>query len=329
MIISRAPFRVSFFGGGTDFPYWYKEYGTKIVSTSIDRYCYLTLRRLHPFYGKKYRISWSEIEEVNEISKIKHPAIKRALQDVDPSIGFEIHTDGDLPARSGVGSSSSFSAALLMALAAYEKRELSGRQLAKEVISFEQDKLGELVGIQDQIQASFGGFNITMIEKSGSFSCVRLDIESGIPAQINDELLLVHTMTARSSSQVQKVNFDNVKHDSLKEVFNISQLVATGLLNNSLDYQEFCSFLTDSWRCKRRLISGSTKLSILEDLYAHGIRLGARTGKLLGAGGGGFMAFLVPIEKQAKFLKEMDKSIVVKPSLTNNKAEVLYTSEMK
>ena len=168
MIITRCPYRVSFFGGGTDFPSWYKEKGCRIISSSIDAFCYITIRRLLPFYGNNYRISWSEIEEVNKIEKIKHPAIKGALDYLNIKGGLEIHTDGDLPARSGLGSSSSFSAALIMALSTLKGEELSIKALTNNTIFFEQEILKENVGIQDQIQTCCGGFNLLSINKKGN-----------------------------------------------------------------------------------------------------------------------------------------------------------------
>ena len=163
MIITRCPYRVSFFGGGTDFPSWYREKGCNIVTSSIDAYCYITIRKLLPFYGNEYRISWSKIEEVKDIKKIEHPAIKVALEFFKIKNGLEIHTDGDLPARSGLGSSSAFSSALILALSALKGKYLSTRELTDKTIYFEQEILKENVGIQDQIQTCCGGFNLLSI----------------------------------------------------------------------------------------------------------------------------------------------------------------------
>ena len=192
MIITSCPYRVSFFGGGTDFPEWYSKYGSNIISCSIDAFCYVTIRKLLPFYGKNYRISWSRIEEVNNINSIKHPAIKGALNYLNIKNGLEIHTDGDLPARSGIGSSSSFSAALILALKASKGEKLKLRELTDMTILFEQKILKENVGIQDQIQTCNGGFNLLSINKMGSYRILKLDANDNLVKNISKKMMLLY-----------------------------------------------------------------------------------------------------------------------------------------
>ena len=206
MIITSCPFRVSFFGGGTDFKSWYSQHGSNIISCSIDAYCYVTIRKLLPFYGNKYRISWSNIEESNKIESLKHPAIRAALKHLNIQSGLEVHTDGDLPARSGLGSSSSFSAALLLALHELNGENISLKKLTQETINFEQEILKENVGVQDQIQTCNGGFNLTSITKEGNYRILRLDIASSLVQNISNNMMLLFTGNTRNSSAIQKIN---------------------------------------------------------------------------------------------------------------------------
>ena len=170
MIISRTPFRVSFFGGGTDYPAWYREHGGAVLATGIDKYCYITCRSLPPFFEHKTRLVYSKVELVKDVSEIQHPVVKAVLTEMGFTEGLEIHHDGDLPARSGLGSSSSFTVGLIHALKGMRGEMVSGEELARRAVHIEQEVLGENVGVQDQITAACGGFNKILIHRDGSFS---------------------------------------------------------------------------------------------------------------------------------------------------------------
>ena len=204
MKISRAPFRVSFFGGGTDFKEWYSERTSTIVSMSIDKYCYVTMRELLPFYGNKYRVSWSRIENTNDIGEITHPSIRECLKYKNIREGIEIHTDGDLPARSGLGSSSSFTVALLHSCNKLLGLSLNKKLIAQEAIHVEQNLLEETVGLQDQIQCCYGGFNIIRIGKDGEFNVINLSKDNRIIQEIERSLVLVYSNIQRISSIEQE-----------------------------------------------------------------------------------------------------------------------------
>ena len=329
MIITKCPYRVSFFGGGTDFPSWYQKKGCNIVTCSINAFCYITIRKLLPFYGNNYRISWSEIEVVNNIKKIKHPAIRGALNYLDIKDGLEIHTDGDLPARSGLGSSSAFSAALIMALSTLKGKELTIRELTDSTINFEQKILKENVGIQDQIQACCGGFNLLSINKEGNYRILRLDIGSELVQNISKRMMLVYTGIARNSSEVQEKNQKidlNRRNKSLENIAKIADHVTENILQEKICFEDFSSFLEESWDHKTKLLPDTDNKNKILNIYRDARNFGARSGKLLGAGGGGFFLFLVEENLQEQFKKNMNKYTVVKHNICNSPCEVLYNS---
>ena len=332
MIITRCPYRVSFFGGGTDFPRWYMKNGCNIISSSIDAYCYITIRKLLPFYGNNYRISWSEIEVVNQINKIKHPAIRGALNYFDIKDGLEIHTDGDLPARSGLGSSSAFSAALIMALSTLKGKELSTRELTNSTIHFEQEILKENVGIQDQIQTCGGGFNLLSINKKGNYRILRLDIGSDLVQNISKKIMLVYTGISRTSSDIQDISQKTniIKRDkSLEKIAEIADIATEKILKDNMCFNDFSNFLDETWEHKTKLFPESENTSKILDIYKKAKTSGAKSGKLLGAGGGGFFLFLVEEDLQNNFKKSMHNYTVVKHSITNSPCSLLFNSMSK
>ena len=211
MIISRTPFRVSFFGGGTDYPIWFKENGGEVISTTIDKYCYISCRTLPPFFpDHKYRFVYSKIESVQSINDIKHPSARAVLSEYSID-GAEIHHDGDLPARSGLGSSSSFTVGLLNVITTYLNKKMNKKQLANEAIRIEQQVIGETVGSQDQIAASYGGLNHIQFKKTGSFIVKPINISRSRIKSLEKKLMLFHTGIFRSAETVTKryvKNFD-------------------------------------------------------------------------------------------------------------------------
>lgn len=298
MIISRTPFRVSFFGGGTDHPAWYKENGGAVLSATIDKYCYLTCRFLPPFFEHRNRIVWSQIEIVDDISEIQHLAVRETLRYLEIEEGVEIHHLGDLPARTGIGSSSSFVVGLLHALYALKGQMPSKRQLASEATYIERDRLGESVGSQDQVSAATGGFN--RIDFGGAaevrvspmvFSNNRLEL-------LQDHLMLIFTGISRTSSDIAREQIDSIKenHDELCSMHTMVD-EATNILTGSGDIRDFGRLLHENWKLKRSLTAKTTNPEI-DQIYDTAIQAGAFGGKLLGAGGGGFMLLAVEPERQ-------------------------------
>ena len=329
MIITRCPYRVSFFGGGTDFPYWYKKYGSTIISSSIDAFCYVTIRKLLPFYGNDYRISWSKIEEVNDIKNIDHPAIKGALNYLKIKNGLEIHTDGDLPARSGLGSSSAFSAALLLALHYLKNKKIVIKDLTKKTIYFEQEILKENVGIQDQIQTCNGGFNLLSINKNGNYRILRVDNSSSLVKEISNKMLLLYTGESRTSSVIQKQNqriSEQIRYKSLENIAKIADKVKSKIIDEDISFYDFSQYLEESWEQKMKLLSESSKKDNLKNIYKKAKQEGALSGKLLGAGGGGFFIFFVEEKLQKSFIEKMKDYTIVKHNLTNSPCEIIFNS---
>ena len=211
MIISRTPFRISFFGGGTDYPGWYRNHGGSVLATTIDKYCYLTVRHLPPFFDHRIRLVYSRIEECQRVSEIQHTGAREALSFLEVDRGIEIHHDGDLPARSGLGTSSSFTVGLLHALYALRGQMPTKRQLALDSIHIEQDLIQETVGSQDQFSASFGGFNHIIFDKNGEIHVKPMTINSERILELNSNLMLCYTGIKRTASDVAKSYVDDIE----------------------------------------------------------------------------------------------------------------------
>ncbi len=312
MIITKTPYRVSFFGGGTDFPLWFKEHGGRVISTAINQYCYVSVRRKPPFFPYKHRFVYSEMEDVSEVKDIKHPAIKGVLQWLNWEEGLEIHHDGDLPARSGLGSSSAFTVGLLNAMYQLMGRATSLQQLAKDAIQVEQEVIGEVVGSQDQIAVACGGFNRIDFLPEGGWVVKPVSVSSTRLQQLQDHLLLYFTGFSRFASQIEAsklVNFSNRK----QELQRMMQMVTDAenlLMDESRDLHEFGSMLQEAWEYKKSLSTGVTTTAI-DDFYNRAIAAGAIGGKILGAGGGGFMLFFVSPENQPAVRKALNGFIEV------------------
>lgn len=294
MIISKTPFRVSFFGGGTDYPPYYREHGGSVLATSIDKYCYISCRYLPPFFDHKFRIAYSKIENAVSIDGIQHPAVRGVLKQFGIEKGLEIHHDGDLPARSGLGSSSSFVVGLVNALHALHGKHLPKLTLAKEAINIEQNVLKEAVGSQDQISAAFGGLNRIDFHEDDTFSVRPIIVHGKRKSLLDENLLLFFTGITRFASSVaqKKVeNFDNKKIELKRMKDMVSQGIEI-LGNCSVPLSEFGELLHKAWMYKRELAQGVTS-SEIDAVYGAALAAGAVGGKLLGAGGGGFILFYV------------------------------------
>ena len=313
MIITRTPYRISFFGGGTDYPAWYLQHGGEVFSTTIDKYCHITCRHLPPFFEHKHRIVYSVIENVRHWEEIKHPAVRAVLGSVNCSKGLEIHHDGDLPARSGLGSSSSFTVGLLHALSALKGSYVSKDQLARDALHIEQKVIGEAVGSQDQIAAAYGGLNRIEFLRSGNFTVSPVVLKKQRNKEFQRHLMLFFTGFSRIAAEVAQSKIANLnKRDA--ELKRMRQMVdeATRILQSSTQrIEEFGDLLHEAWRHKRGLSEKVTTPEI-DQIYDSARDAGAIGGKLLGAGGGGFMLLFVRPEAQAR-VKETLKHLIHVP----------------
>lgn len=312
MIISRTPFRVSLFGGGSDYPSWYRQHGGTVLGMTINKYCYITIRPLPPFFEHRYRLVYSRIELVKEIGEIDHPSVRAVLTDMNITEGLEIHHDGDLPARSGLGSSSSFTVGLLNALHALEGRMMSKKRLADDAIRIEQDVIRENVGSQDQVWAAYGGLNRVNFRTDGSIGVVPLITDDRKRRQLQESMLLFFTGLARNASTIAGDKIANLEKKA-QQIRTMMQMVdeAQAILQDprrSVD--EIGALLHESWLLKRELAASITS-STIDDIYEAGRKAGATGGKLLGAGGGGFMLFLVEPEKRASVIQALNHLIPV------------------
>lgn len=300
MIITRTPFRVSFFGGGTDNKEWFERHGATILTSSIDRYCYLTARFLPPFFTHKHRIVHSQVELPSEVEAIQHPGVRACLQHLGIREGMEVHHNGDLPARSGLGSSSAFTVGMLHALHGLRRAIRSKRELADEAVHIEQTVLREVVGMQDQIQCAFGGLNMIEIDRAGGYAVRPVPVARERIGELQAHLLLFYTGIARYSSEIAAQTVAMIREGARDDALLVMASMAVPALSHMQAgrWQDFGELLDYSWSLKRRLSPLVTSAAI-EDIYARAQAAGAVGGKLLGAGGGGFMLFLVSPTKQA------------------------------
>lgn len=318
MIISKTPYRISFFGGGTDFPQWFKEYDGAVLSTTIDRYCYISLRKLPPFFYHKHRIVYTETELVREISEIKHPAVRETLRFLNITDGLEIHHDGDLPSRSGLGSSSSFTVGLLHALKAYQGQMVSHALLAELAILIEREKLEEAGGIQDQIAVSHGGFNFIKFSSDGH-SINPVVMNPVAKKDLEQSLCLFYTGKSRLANQIEQHKIEAVKEND-KTLHMLGELAAEGLtiLRKAIfDAASFGRLLHDGWWLKK-VLAREVSNPQLDEIYDQAISAGAYGGKLLGAGGGGFFLFCVDSYQREAFIERMKPLLHVPFSFENN-----------
>jgi len=311
MIISRTPYRISFFGGGTDHPVWYKENGGTVLATTIDKYCYISCRYLPPFFEHKYRIAYSKIESVKQVSEIVHPAVKAVLKHMKIEEGLEIHHDGDIPARTGIGSSSSFVVGLLHAIHALKGNMPTKKQLALEAIHIERNILKEEGGIQDQIHAALGGFNKIIINKDGEFRAMPITVSKEKLQLLQSHLMLYFTGFSRDAFEISKSLVENISQKT-RELTIMQQMVdvAVSILNGHDSIIEFGKLLHEAWALKRSL-SEKISTSKIDEIYEASREAGAVGGKLLGAGGGGFILLFVKPENQPSVKERFNKLLQV------------------
>lgn len=323
MIITRTPFRISFFGGGTDYPTWFQQHGGVVVATTIDKYCYISCRYLPPFFEHKYRIVYSRIENVVDPAEIQHPAVRAVLQHMGCKNGLEIHHDGDLPARSGLGSSSSFTVGLLNVLKALEGRYISNDELATLAIRIEQDVIEENVGSQDQISAAYGGFNRIEFLRDGGFRVDPIILQKDRLESFQDNLMLFFTGFSRIASKIAKSKIDNIRHRQA-ELMRMKEMAdeSISILNGSGSLDGFGRLLDQGWQYKKSL-SDKVSTAEIDQMYAAAREAGALGGKLLGAGGGGFMLFFVRPEDQPRVRERLDKLVHVPFRFENSGSRVV------
>lgn len=324
MIISRTPFRISFFGGGTDYPAWYRNHGGAVLATAIDKYCYITCRYLPPFFEHKLRVVYSQIENVQCVDQIKHPAAREVLRFMNIDRGIEIHHDGDLPARSGMGSSSAFTVGLLNAIYALSGHIVSKERLSKESIHIEQEMIRETVGSQDQVSVAYGGLNHIIFQTNDEIAVRPITLLPCRKKELNDHLMLFYTGIKRTASNIAD-SFVNKMEDQRRQLRVTKDLVDEGIsvLGNNGDIRAFGELLDEAWKVKRSLSSLVTNRAV-DDLYDAAISAGAIGGKLTGAGGGGFLLLFVPPEKQACVREKLDKLIYVPFHLESNGSQIIY-----
>lgn len=326
MVISRTPFRISFFGGGTDYPVWYEENGGKVLATTINKYCYISCRYLPPFFEHKSRIIYSKIELIKDISEIRHLSVRACLDFMKIDKGIEIHHDGDLPARTGMGSSSAFTVGLLHSLYALKGIMPTKRELALNGIYLEQKVMKENVGSQDQALAAFGGFSLVEFGGKKHLRVQPITINSEKLELLQSHLMLFFTGFSRNASEIasEQVKRMHLKKKELKLMLEMVDK-ALEILNNVDDPLEFGKLLHENWQIKRSL-SHKISTPLIDEIYSVALKSGALGGKLLGAGGGGFILFFARPEVQPKIKDKLKKLLYVPFKFENLGSQIIFYS---
>lgn len=325
MIISRAPFRVSFFGGGTDYPGWYRENGGAVLNVTINKYCYITCRYLPPFHDFKYLVRYYKREEVQSVEEIQHPSVRECLRFMAIDRGVDIVHHADLPARTGLGSSSTFTVGLLHALHALKHEMPSKRQLALGAIKVEQDKIGENVGSQDQTAAAFGGLNRIEFGGAQGVAVTPLILSPERLERLQDHIMLFFTGFARTANEVAEEQLSRMKENAagLRAMMQMVDYAQEALMSKSDRMADFGKLLHEQWMIKRGLSSKITT-SVIDEMYESGKKAGAIGGKLLGAGGGGFLMLFVPPERQAAVQAALEKLLYVPARFDYLGSQIIY-----
>ena len=326
MIITKTPYRISFFGGGSDYPEWFNKYYGEVISTTINKYLYISCRQLPHFFKHKFRIVYSKIENVKSINEIKHNAVKQLLNYLKVKNGLEIHYDGDLPSRSGMGSSSCFIVGLLNALTKSQNIHLNKKKLANISIEIERNIMKENVGLQDQIAASYGGFNRIRFEKN-SYKVNKIICNKSFIGDLNKKLFLLYTGKSRTAEKITRSYTNKLsqnKKQNIKKILDFVDQAKKIIKQNNSD--DFGYLLNETWYQKRELskLVSNTKIDYL---YQKGISNGALGGKLLGAGGGGFLLFYVNSNKKKNFLKSFENDVIVPIELSNIGSEIIFNEK--
>lgn len=321
MIITQTPFRVSFFGGGTDFPGFYEKYGGQVLSTSIDKYCYLTVRHLPPFFEYSNVIVYSQIERTNHVEEINHPAVRAAMKYLDMH-ELSIVYDADLPARTGLGTSSSFAVGMLLAFHSLKGKYVDKKRLADEAVYLERVLCNESGGVQDQIAVSYGGLNKIVFDSSG-YEVQPVVVSDQNKKILDDNLLLFFTGISRYSFTIQEEQEKNLETKN-RQLVRMKELVdeaEMALVSGQVD--DFGRLLDTEWKLKREVNSKVSNQTI-DDYYAKAMAAGALGGKLLGAGGGGFLLLYVPKEKQPTVRSALSGLLEIPFHFETGGTKVLY-----
>lgn len=326
MIITKTPFRMSFFGGGTDMESFFKEYGGAVLSTTFDKFCYVNVRHLPRFFDYSTELSYATTERVNIVDDIKHPAIRNAMKMLDMH-EIRLTYEADLPARSGLGTSSSFAVGMLNAFYALKGKYANKKKLADEAIYLERVLCEEAGGWQDQIAAAFGGMNRIEFNKDGTYDVRPVIIHPERKKQLNDNLLMFFTGFTRFSSDMQKANAVGYKEKvkQLQEMYKLVDEAQKILEDKHSDLDDFGRLLDTTWRLKRQT-GGAISTNSIDALYERGINAGALGGKLLGAGGGGFLVFYVQPEKKEAVMTEMKELLHVPFRFEDGGTQVIHYS---
>lgn len=323
MIITRTPFRMSFFGGGTDMKDFFQEYGGAVLSTTFDKYCYVNVRHLPRFFDYSTEVAYSKIERVTALEDIQHPAVRNAMKMLDMH-EIRLTYEADLPARSGLGTSSSFAVGMLNAFHALKGKYVDKKRLADEAIYLERELCQEEGGWQDQIAASFGGFNRINFSKDG-YDVLPVIISKERKEQLNKSLMMFFTGFTRFSSDVQKANsgMSQEKIHRLQEMQLLVDKAEAILTDKHSDLDDFGRLLDYTWQLKRKTGNAVTNNNI-DSIYSAGLKAGALGGKLLGAGGGGFLLFYVPLDKQSSVREAMKDLLYIPFQFENGGTRVIY-----
>lgn len=328
MIISKTPLRISFFGGGTDYPDYIKNNGGMVLSTSIDKYVFITANRLSAITEHKYKVTYSQVEICENVKEIVHPSVRESIGFMDIKEGIEVHTISDLPAKTGLGSSSSFTVGLLNALYGYKGKMVSPLRLAEEAIYVEQKLIGEKVGLQDQCAAAFGGLNLFVFNQDGSFNQKPIILSTERKKLFKSYMMLFYTGRQRYAEDVLKEQIDKTQKGTINQDLSlIKEMVNTGfeILTSETDLREFGKLLHFAWESKKKLSSAISN-SYLDEIYEKALASGALGGKLLGAGGGGFFLFFVEENKQEKVRNALKDLLEIPFNFDNDGSKIIFNT---
>ena len=327
MIISRTPYRISFFGGGTDYPDWYTKHCGQVLSTTIDKYLFISCRYLPPFFNHRLRLVYSKIENCQSASELSHPTARETLKFLNIDTGLEIHYDGDLPGRSGMGSSSAFTVGLLNALYAYQGKVVSAHQLAKDSIHIEQNIVGETVGSQDQVNAAYGGFNRIQFLSNGEIVVQPSAASREVVQQLTEHLMLFYTGIVRTAADVAATYVDNIlsKEKQLKRMYLMVE-EAESILSNPTNLDEFGKLLHEAW-VEKRSLSSRVSNHVIDDLYETARSAGAIGGKIAGAGGGGMLLLFVPLDKQMEVRNKLRNMVHIPFRFEPKASEIIFVDQ--
>ncbi len=326
MIISRTPYRISFFGGGTDYPGWYLQHGGQVLATTIDKYVYISCRSLPPFFKHKLRVVYSRIELCTHVDELEHPTARESLKYAGTTDGLEIHYDGDLPGRSGMGSSSAFTVGLLNALYAYSGRKTSAIELARDSTYVEQQLVKETVGSQDQVSVACGGFNKICFGVDGGVQVENISMPGNMIDRLSTNLMLFYTGIERTASDIAMTYAGSLLEKG-KMLKKMGRMVDEGvqLLSEDGDLDGFGELLHEAW-VQKSLLSPMISNSTIDDIYSVAKRAGALGGKILGAGGGGMLLLYVPLDRQEPVAQALSELIHVSFNFETGGSQIIFQS---